>query len=171
MPTSSNSDWNRAPVVEAEWLVNKLGGKGSILVDRGLAGAPISAQLENGFENVIKDYPDIKIVGYFNGDYALGPEQAGVASLLAAHPQVDAIFVQGYGAGAIKALQDAGRPIVPVTGSPFNLTTTTCVETKALSASWRPIRPISRPKRSSSRSRSSTAPSRRKSISCSTMRF
>ena len=37
------SDWNRAPVVEAEWLVNKLGGKGSILVDRGLAGAPISA--------------------------------------------------------------------------------------------------------------------------------
>jgi ribose transport system substrate-binding protein len=124
------SDWNRAPVVEAEWLVNKLGGKGSILVDRGLAGAPISAQLENGFENVIKDYPDIKIVGYFNGDYALGPEQAGVASLLAAHPQVDAIFVQGYGAGAIKALQDAGRPIVPVTGSPFNLTTTTCVETK-----------------------------------------
>ena len=43
---------------------------------------------------------------------------------------MDAIFVQGYGAGAIKALQDAGRPIVPVTGSPFNLTTTTCVETK-----------------------------------------
>src|SRR5207248_10361516 len=78
---------------------------------------------------VIKRYPNIKITGYFNGDYALGPEQAGVASLLAAHPQVDAVFVQGYGAGAIKALQDAGRPIVPVTGSPFNLTTTTCAET------------------------------------------
>ena len=28
-----------------------------------------------------------------------------------------------------RALQDAGRPIVPVTGSPFNLTTTTCAET------------------------------------------
>jgi len=122
------SDWGRAPVVEAEWLVKKIGGKGNIFVDRGLAGAPISAQLQNGFESVIKKYPDIKIVGYFNGDYALGPEQAGVANLLAAHPQVDAIFVQGYGAGAIKALQDAGRPIVPVTGSPFNLTTTTCLQ-------------------------------------------
>src|SRR5439155_17242200 len=44
------SDWGRAPVVEAEWIVNKLGGKGKIFVDRGLAGAPISAQLENGFE-------------------------------------------------------------------------------------------------------------------------
>ena len=102
------SDWGRAPRVEAEWLVKKLGGKGKILVDRGLAGAPISAQLQGGFEEVIKKYPGIEVVGYFNGDYALGPEQAGVASLLAAHPQVDAIFVQGYGAGAIKALQDAG---------------------------------------------------------------
>ena len=118
------SDWGRAPQVEAEWIVKKLGGKGEIFVDRGLAGAPISAQLENGFEGVIKKYPDIKITGYFNGNYALGPEQEGVASLLAAHPKVDAIFVQGYGAGAIKALQDAGRPIVPVTGSPFNQTTT-----------------------------------------------
>ncbi len=62
-------------------------------------------------------------------DYSLGPEQAGVASLLAANPEVDGIFVQGYGAGAIKALQDAGRKIVPVTGSPFNLTTTTCLLT------------------------------------------
>src|SRR5439155_25100923 len=85
------SDWGRAPVVEAEWIVNKLGGKGKIFVDRGLAGAPISAQLEDGFEGVIEKYPDIEIVGYFNGNYALGPEQEGVASLLAAHPQVDAI--------------------------------------------------------------------------------
>lgn len=123
------SDWGRAPVVEAEWMVRKLGGKGTILVDRGLAGATISAQLQNGFESVIKKYPDIKIGGYFNGDYSLGPEQAGVASLLAANPQVDGIFVQGYGAGAIKALQDAGRKIVPITGSPFNLTTTTCAQT------------------------------------------
>src|SRR5438067_1499437 len=72
------SDWGRAPVVEAEWVVKKLAGKGEIFVDRGLAGAPISAQLENGFEGVIKKYPDINITGYFNGDYALGPEQAGV---------------------------------------------------------------------------------------------
>lgn len=123
------SDWVMAPQVEAEWMAAKLNGKGKILVDRGLAGAPISDQLQKGFEGVIKNYPGIEVVGYFNGNYALGPEQAGVAALLAAHPQVDGIFVQGYGAGAIKALQDAGRPIVPVTGSPFNLSTTTCLQT------------------------------------------
>ena len=75
------SDWNRAPRVEAEWIAKKLGGKGKVFVDRGLAGAPISDQLQSGFESVIKKYPGIEIVGYFNGNYALGPEQAGVADL------------------------------------------------------------------------------------------
>ncbi len=93
------SDWGRAPRVEAEWLVKKLGGKGKILVDRGLAGAPISAQLQGGFEEVIKKYPGIEVVGYFNGDYALGPEQAGVASLLAAHPQIDPSRIGAQGRG------------------------------------------------------------------------
>ena len=109
------SDWDRIPAVLAEWMAKTLGGKGKVFVDRGLAGAPISARLQNGYEEVLKKYPDIEVIGYYNGEYALGPEQAGVASLLAAHPEVDGILTQGYGTGAMKALQDAGRPIVPVT--------------------------------------------------------
>ena len=111
----SNSDWDRIPAVLAEWMAKTLGGKGKVFVDRGLAGAPISAKLQGGYEAVLKKYPDIEVIGYYNGEYALGPEQAGVASLLAAHPEVDGILTQGYGTGAMKALQDAGRPIVPVT--------------------------------------------------------
>ena len=109
------------PAVLAEWMAEQLGGKGKVIVDRGLAGAPISAQLENGYEKVLEKYPDIEIVGDYNGDYALGPEQSGVASLLAANPQVDGILTQGYGSGAIQALKDAGRPIVPVTGFSYNV--------------------------------------------------
>ena len=124
------SDWDRIPAVLAEWMAKQLNGRGKVLMDRGLAGAPISARLQNGFENVLKNYPDIEVVGYFNGDYALGPEQAGVASLLAAHPQVDGVLTQGYGVGAIKALQDAGRPIVPITAFSYNVTATTCAQTE-----------------------------------------
>ncbi len=80
-------DWNRIPAVLAEWMAVQLGGKGKVFVDRGLAGAPISAQLENGYLEVLKKYPDIEVIGNYNGEYALGPEQAGVASLLAAHPR------------------------------------------------------------------------------------
>ena len=124
------SDWNMLPAVQAEWIAEKIGGKGKVFVDRGLAGAPISAQLQTGFENVLKKYPGIEIVGYFNGNYALGPEQEGVAALLAAHPQVDAILTQGYGSGAIKALQDAGRPLVPVAGGAYNTAALVCAQTK-----------------------------------------
>ena len=108
----------------------QLGGKGNVIVDRGLAGAPISAQLQNGYEAVLAKYPDIKIVGYYNGDYALGPEQSGVAALLAANPQVDGILTQGYGSGAMQALKDAGRPIVPVTGFSYNGSAVACAETE-----------------------------------------
>jgi len=123
------SDWNRIPEVMAEWMARQLDGKGNVLLDRGLAGAPISAQIQASYEKVLADYPDIKIVGQFNGDYALGPEQSGVAALLAANPQVDGILTQGYGSGAIQALKDADRPIVPVTAFSYNVAAVTCAET------------------------------------------
>jgi len=124
------SDWNRIPEVMAEWMAVQLNGKGNVIIDRGLAGAPISAQLQGGYEKVLKNYPDIKIVGQYNGDYALGPEQSGVAALLAANPQIDGILTQGYGSGAIQALKDAGRPIVPVVGFSYNVAALTCAETQ-----------------------------------------
>ncbi|MEW6630044.1 MAG: substrate-binding domain-containing protein, partial [Pseudomonadota bacterium] len=124
------SDWDRIPSVMAEWMAKQLGGKGNIILDRGLAGAPISAQLQGGYEKVLAKYPDIKIVGYYNGNYALGPEQSGVAALLAANPKIDGIMTQGYGSGAIQALKDAGRPIVPVVGFSYNVAAVTCAQTQ-----------------------------------------
>jgi ribose transport system substrate-binding protein len=124
------SDWDMIPAVMAEWMAAQLGGTGKVIVDRGLAGAPISAQLQGGYEKVLAEYPDIEIVGYYNGEYALGPEQSGVAALLAANPQIDGILTQGYGSGAIQALKDAGRPIVPVIGFSYNVAALTCAETE-----------------------------------------
>jgi len=98
-------------------------------MDRGLAGAGISEMLQSGYEKVLKENPGIEVVGYFNGNYALGPEQSGVASLLAANPHIDGILTQGYGVGALKALQDAGRPVVPVTAFSYNISGVTCVQT------------------------------------------
>ena len=62
------SDWNRIPAVLAEWMAKQLNGKGKVFVDRGLAGAPISAQLENGYMDVLKKYPGIEVIGNYNGE-------------------------------------------------------------------------------------------------------
>ena len=125
-----SSNFDSMAANQATWMAKVLGGKGRVLMDRGLAGAPVSEQLEKGFRSVLDKYPGIEVVGTFNGNYALGPEQAGVANLLAANPQVDGILSQAYGTGAIKALQDAGRPLVPLTAAAFNGTAVACLDTK-----------------------------------------
>jgi ribose transport system substrate-binding protein len=125
------SDFDVMMKDQAEWMATEMGGKGKVFMDRGLAGAPISERFVKGVEAVFKAYPGIEIVGYFNGNYSLGPEQEGVAGLLAAHPQVDGIYTQAYGTGALKALQDAGRPLVPIAAAAFNGTAVTCVNDKA----------------------------------------
>ena len=59
----------------AKWLASVLHGKGSVFEDTGLAGAPISATISGAWASVLKSYPDIKVVGTYQGQYALGPEQ------------------------------------------------------------------------------------------------
>jgi ribose transport system substrate-binding protein len=125
------SDWNAIPRVLAAWLARQIGGKGTVFMDLGLAGAPISAQIANGYKAVLKKYPGIKVVGTFNGSYALGPEQSGVASLLSAHADVDGILTQGYGTGALKALKQAGLKPVPVTAFSYNTSAVTCLKEHA----------------------------------------
>jgi len=122
-------DWNRIPEVMAEWMAKQLNGKGNVFLDRGLAGAPISTQITGAYEKVLAQYPDINIVGQYNGDYAVGQEQSGVAALLAANPQVDGILTQGYGAGAIQALKNAERPMVPITAFAYNGAAVACAQT------------------------------------------
>lgn len=126
-------DWDFIPRVLAEWIAEKLDGKGNVIIDRGLAGYEASIATTKATEEVFANYPGIKIVGYFNGDFAPGPEQAGVAALLAANPQVDAVANMAYGTGAMQALKDADRSMVPVTAFSFNGSAVECVQTEGAS--------------------------------------
>jgi len=125
-----HSDFDVMANNQAEWVATMLHGKGKILMDDGLAGAPISEQFVKNFTSIFNKYPGIEIVGHFNSNYAPGPEQQGVAALLAAHPEVDAILSQAYGTGAMKALENADRPQVPIVAAAFNGTGVACLQTK-----------------------------------------
>lgn len=125
------SNWPKMAHSLAQWMALTLHGKGNVFIDRGLAGAPISLLLYNAYTSVLAKYPKIHVLGYFNGNYALGPEQSGVASLLAAHPNVDGILTQGYGTGALNALQHAGHKLVPVTAFSYNGSLVTCAQQHA----------------------------------------
>ena len=125
-----HSDFDIMANNQAEWMAAMLGGKGKVLMDDGLAGAPISEQFAKNFAKAFAKYPGIEVVGHYNGNYALGPEQQGVAALLAAHPQVDGILTQAYGTGAMQALTDADRTQVPIVAAAFNGTGVACAQTE-----------------------------------------
>lgn len=114
------SNFRRGEVLSAEWLASVLKGKGHVFEDTGLAGNAISATILRAWKSVLSRYPGIKVVGTYQSSFAIGPEESGVASLLAAHPTVSAILTQGYCTGAIKALQAAGHALVPMLCQAYN---------------------------------------------------
>lgn len=119
--------------LSAKWMVAQLHGTGNVYEDTGLAGAPISATISNAWKSVLSSYPNVHVVGTYQGQYALGPEQQGVASLLAAHPNVNGILTQGYCTGAIKALQAAGHALVPMLCQSYNQTYVALAQDKGAS--------------------------------------
>jgi ribose transport system substrate-binding protein len=131
-PYKVNTNWAHVNHDIPTWLANVLGGKGKVIVDRGLPGSPISEASNKEIEKVLGSFPGIEIVGWYTSNYELGAEQAGVASLLAANPQIDGILTAGYGTGAIQALKDAGRPLVPIVMFAYNGSATACAKEPGL---------------------------------------
>jgi len=115
-----DSDFSKASVWGGLWLAKKINGKGNVVFDRGLPGAPISKVLEDGGKSSFAKYPDIKVVCEFDGQYAEGPTEQGVTSCLAANPQVDAVYTQGYCTSVVRALKAANRPMVPMYCQAYN---------------------------------------------------
>lgn len=52
-----------------EFFAEQLGGKGNIVQIEGTAGASASAERKKGFEDVIAEHPDMKIIATQNGDF------------------------------------------------------------------------------------------------------
>ncbi|MCL5070738.1 MAG: substrate-binding domain-containing protein, partial [Actinobacteria bacterium] len=107
-------DWEKIPPLLAKYLVAAMNFKGNLVMDRGLPGAPISKVIYDGGRSIIDQYKDIKIVGEYDGQYAQGPAEQGMSSVLAANPKVDGVFTQGYIISIINALKKANLPMVPM---------------------------------------------------------
>jgi ribose transport system substrate-binding protein len=114
----------------ANWFAKSVKGDMEVFQDLGLAGNPLAKLFSDGLKKAQELNPKIKVTCTFQSKYALGPEQEGVAKCLGAHPNVDGVWAMGYAGGAMKALDEAGHPQVPVTGGAYNVGTTNCFELK-----------------------------------------
>ncbi|MGI8827591.1 MAG: ABC transporter substrate-binding protein [Chloroflexota bacterium] len=109
-------------VLTGTWLVNKLHGKGNIIVLNGLAGNPTNNLRYAYAKQLFARTKGIHVlaVGYDLWDRAKA--QADVSRMLDAYPKVDGVWSQGGAmtAGAIIDFQKAGRKLVPMTGEDYN---------------------------------------------------
>jgi ribose transport system substrate-binding protein len=113
-------DWYKAGSIQAMYLAEAIGGKGNMVVDRGLAGIEISKLLYTGAMDVFAKYPDIKVVHEFDGQFSEGETLAGMNAAIAAVPKIDAVYTQGFPSAVIQALKEAGRPLIPNSGWSYN---------------------------------------------------
>jgi ribose transport system substrate-binding protein len=117
-----NTDQDQWGQMTAQWLVDQLGGSGSILAINGPAGISVSEARWAGAQKVFEQNPGIEIVGTANIEYNEAPALTEMASLLAAHPDVDGIWHQAgaHASASLKTLQQMGLPLIPMTGENFN---------------------------------------------------
>jgi ribose transport system substrate-binding protein len=117
-----NTDQDQWGQMTAQWLVDELGGSGRILAINGPAGISVSEARWGGAKKVFDQNPDIEIVGTANIEYNEAPALTEMASLLAAHPDVNGIWHQAgaHASASLKTLQQMGLSLIPMTGENFN---------------------------------------------------
>jgi len=101
----------------AKALSEAINGEGEILVLQGKTGSSASRERGKGFEEGLKDSPNIKVVAKQTAEFERVKGLDVTTNLLQAHPNVKAIFAENdeMALGAIEALGDkAGKDVIVV---------------------------------------------------------
>ncbi len=99
----------------AKWLADKLGGKGNIVLIEGISGHPANVARMSGVDEVLKDYPDIKVLGKDSGGWDEATGQQVMSNFIASFPNLDGYWTQdGMAIGAFQAVLSANPSKFPV---------------------------------------------------------
>ena len=98
----------------AEEMVKRLNGKGNVVYIRGAAGTAVQNLREIGFREVVKNYPDIKVIFDQNGDWGRASGATLMSDALVRFPNkgdIDAVFTHddAMTVGALEVAKEAGR--------------------------------------------------------------
>ena len=82
--------------VNAEWLVEKLGGKGNIVMITGVPGTSVDTMRNKSAREVFAKHPGIKIVAEANGMWSQAVARTELSKITATHPwdKIDGLWMQ-----------------------------------------------------------------------------
>lgn len=82
---------------ETNWIAKKIGGKGNVMIVRGVKGSAPDQAIYQQQLDVLKKYPDIKIVSTVYGMASTSVAQSAVSNVLPSLPHIAAVIGQGGG--------------------------------------------------------------------------
>jgi ribose transport system substrate-binding protein len=105
----------------AQWMANEMGGKGEVVINHGVAGTSVTKTYDAQALEVFGKYPGIKIVGQFYGNWNDATSQEGVSRILAAHPDLSAIWTVDGTYGSLEAvMKNRPNQLVTIAGQSNN---------------------------------------------------
>lgn len=95
----------------AEWVVEKIGGKGEVAILEGFRGSSTAELRLNGMMRVFNSYPDVEVVASIAADWDQEKGLKAAEDILQSNPSVDAILGTNdlMAMGAVQAVKGAGR--------------------------------------------------------------
>lgn len=106
--------------IEMQWMADKLGGKGNIVIIEGPLGSSAQVQRKQGIYNILEKYPDIKVLAIQTGNWQRSEGLMLMENWLQAFPgEINGVVAQNdeMALGAINSLEEAGlKDSIPVVG-------------------------------------------------------
>jgi ribose transport system substrate-binding protein len=122
---NAHIDQHEAGRVTAEWLAEKLGGKGNIVLVTGVPGTSVDTQRTEAAKEVFAKHPDIKIVGEAVGMWSQAVARTELSKILATQTwdDIDGLWMQAgcYTANSMQI--EAGKTaeeLIPCAGEGSN---------------------------------------------------
>lgn len=102
-------------------LLKELGGKGNVVILEGVKGSLTSTDRVRGFNDAIKEFPNVKLLASQPGNYQRLQALQVMENLIQSFPQIDGVLAanDAMGIGALEALGGANRKaaVVGINGS------------------------------------------------------
>ncbi|MCB7305701.1 ABC transporter substrate-binding protein [Bariatricus massiliensis] len=108
--------------IQAEFLAEKLGGKGDIIIFNAMAGVPASDTREKAFDDVIAKYPDINVLKKVYHGWDEGEAKQLTTTMISTYPNIDGILNQDCSPGIMQGFQESGKDMPKVLTSDGSIT-------------------------------------------------
>ena len=109
-------DWVDMGEKKTQFVMDKIGGKGNVIIVRGPSGAAPDVGIYEGITNVLGQYPDVKIAAEVLGEADATKTQEALLNVLSSLPEIDAVITHcgADSMGVVNAFESMGME-VPLT--------------------------------------------------------